>query len=264
VTARPVALVTGASSGIGHELARVLAREGHDLVLVARRETQLRALAAELVDAHGAHSTVLAVDLAAPSGAARVGAEVEAAGLEVDVLVNNAGFGVLGPFSETDGAAELALLAVNVVALTELTKTFLPGMVERRRGRVLNVASTAAWSPGPGMAVYHASKAYVLSFSEALAAELRGTGVTSTALCPGVVLTGWQAAAGVSADEPILRSPGVTTAAFVAEAGFAAMLRGDAVVVPGLLNQIAVRARHQPPLRALLWGIERVHRLRVS
>ena len=146
-------------------------------------------------------------------------------------------------------------------ALTDLTKLFLPGMIARRRGRIVNVSSTAAYAPRTGMAIYHASKAYVLSFTEAIAEELEGTGVTATALLlQGVVLTGWQEAAGVSDDEPILRSPGVTTAAFVAETGYQGMVQGKRVVVPGLINKIGVRSQHHRSMRVVLAVVEKLHR----
>src|SRR3989475_8551934 len=188
------ALITGASSGIGLELARVLAEHGHDGGLVARSEATLQSLAAEL-KARDVRAHVIVVDLSAPGAAKAVVDRVRDLALEIDVLVNNAGYGVYGPFLETSLDAELAMIRVNIVALTELTKRLLPAMVARKRGKILNVASTAAFLPGPLMAVYYATKAYVLSFSEAIANELEGTGVTVTALCPGPTASGFQAAA---------------------------------------------------------------------
>ncbi len=258
-TPRPVALVTGASSGIGQELARVLAREGHDLVLVARREPELRALGDELSKRYGATSTVITADLSDPEGPQHVYDEVSAAGLSVDVLVNNAGFGGHGRFSETSADEELRMLAVNVVALTALTKLFLPAMTTRGRGHVLNVASTAAFQPGPFMAVYYASKAYVLSFTEAIAEELAGTGVTATALCPGVVLSGFQQAAGLGADQPMLKSPGMKSASFVAEAAYDGMVRGKRIVIPGALNKVGAQSIRFAPRRAVTAVIRRLH-----
>ncbi|HZC76160.1 MAG TPA: SDR family oxidoreductase, partial [Ktedonobacterales bacterium] len=189
------ALVTGASSGIGEELARLFARDGYDLVLVARGKTQLEALAAELRQRHGVSLTVLATDLAQPAAAQAIYDELTRAGITVDVLVNNAGYATYGSFTEIPAETELAMLQVNMAALTHLCKLFLPPMVRRGSGRVLNVASTAAFQPGPLMAAYYASKAYVLSLSEALANELRGTGVTVTALCPGPTRSGFQSRA---------------------------------------------------------------------
>jgi short-subunit dehydrogenase len=180
------ALVTGASGGIGLEVARVLAGKGYDLALVARSGDRLEALAAEL----GGASVVVA-DLSSPSAPAEVAGAIP----DVDVLVNNAGVGAYGLFADADLGATMAMVALNVGALTELTHRYLPGMLARGSGRILNVASTAAFFPGPLMSVYYATKSYVLSFSEGLAEEVRGTGVTVTALCPGPTATGFQAAA---------------------------------------------------------------------
>lgn len=256
---RPLALVTGASSGIGLELSRVLAREGHDLVLVARREPELSTLAGELKSRFGAESSVVTADLSLEAGPQQVFDAVAAAGLTVDVLVNNAGFGGHGRFWESDAEHDRRELAVNILALHTLTKLFLPGMVERGRGRVLNVASTAAFQPGPFMAVYYASKAYVLSFTEALAEELHGTGVTATALCPGVVMTGFQDTAGLDEDNPMLKSPATKSAEYVANAGYRGMSRGRRVVIPGALNKIGAQAGRVSPRIAMVKVISRLH-----
>src|SRR6516165_1278963 len=181
---RPLALVTGASSGIGADLARELARDGHDLVLAARTVAPMERLAAELA-AHGAGTVVIPADLNQHGGAAALASAIEDRGLTVDVLVNNAGLGAVGRFDQTEPLRISEMIQVSIVALTELTRSLLPGMVARRRGKVMLVASTAAFQPGPRMAVYFATKAYVLSFGEAVAYELRGTGVTVTVLCPG-------------------------------------------------------------------------------
>jgi hypothetical protein len=230
------ALVTGASGGIGRELATILARDGHDVVLVARSEAELVALGNQLQDDHGVTATVVVKDLADPESPAEIQAALDERGIEVDVLVNNAGFGTYGRFLDTDLDAERDELQVNVVAVTELTKRFLPGMVERGEGRVLNVASTAAFQPGPLMAVYFASKSYVLSFSEALATELDGTGVTVTALCPGPTDTGFQSRADMGASK--LAQGDLQDPAEVARAGYRGMQAGEAVVVPGLRNKL--------------------------
>ncbi len=242
---RPLALVTGASSGIGRELARVFAGEGWDTVLVARRAELLHELAAELEGA-GATAHVLPADLADPDGAVRVFDEVAARGLSPDALVNNAGLGSWGAFAETPWRAERDLLAVNVVALTELTKRFLPGFVERGHGRILNVASTAAFQPGPLMAVYFASKAYVLHLSLALADELRGTGVTVTTLCPGPTRTGFAETAGARKTSMFLGGRG-DDPADVARKGYEAMLRGRPMVVVGAVNRTLVFANRLAP-----------------
>src|SRR5687767_6476364 len=193
---RPLALVTGASAGIGTELARLLAVD-HDLILTARRAEPLHALAAAVEQSHATTCHVFPADLADPAAPRQLFDAITAAGLTVDVLVNNAGFGDLGPFAKADTAKILRMIQVNVTALTELTALFLPGMLSRNRGRVLNVGSIAGFQPGPLMAVYYATKAYVNSFSEALSSELQGTGVTVTALCPGPVATEFAGVAGM-------------------------------------------------------------------
>src|SRR3954454_3939709 len=194
---RQTALITGASGGIGLELARVFAAHGYDLVLVARSGGKLEELAGELRTRHGIEARVIAKDLARPESPEELFRELETAGVTVDVLINNAGFATFGPFVAADLHAELEELQLNVVTLTHLTKKLLPAMVARKRGGVLNVASTAAFQPGPFMAIYYATKAYVLSFSEALAAELEGQGVTISVLCPGPTETGFTARAGL-------------------------------------------------------------------
>jgi short-subunit dehydrogenase len=234
------ALVTGASGGIGEELARLFAADGHDLVLVARSRDKLARLAAELGERHGVAARVLAADLSRAEAPREIFDELQGAGVGVDALVNNAGFGSYGPFAETDLKSELDMLQVNVVALTHLTKLFLPAMLGRRRGYVSNVASTAAFQPGPLMAVYYASKAYVLSFSEALANECEGTGVRVSALCPGPTETGFVAAAGMS--ESKLFDRGAMTARDVAAAGYRGLLAGKTVVIPGLRNNLLARS----------------------
>ena len=236
---RLTALVTGASGGIGEELARLFAADGHDLVLVARSGDKLARLADELTAAHGVAARSLTADLARPEAPQEIFEELRDAGLSVDALVNNAGFGSYGLFAETDLRRELELLQVNVVALTHLTKLFLPGMIGRRRGYVMQVASTAAFQPGPLMAVYYASKAYVLSFSEALANECEGTGVRVSALCPGPTHTGFVAAAGMTQSK--LFDRGAMSARAVAEAGYRGLLEGRAVVIPGLRNSLVAR-----------------------
>lgn len=221
------ALVTGASSGIGRELAKLLHRDGHELVLVARRESALHELAQELGGAK-----VVALDLSQRDAVAKLISLVP----EVDLLINNAGFGDSGPFVDAELARQLEMIDLNVRALTELTRAYLPGMVQRHFGRVMNVASTAAFQPGPFMATYFASKAYVLSFSEALAEEVRGSGVTITALCPGVTESEFHAVAGLGATKlGMIKKP---SAASVAEQGYDAMLTGTTVVVTGVFNKV--------------------------
>jgi len=233
---RGVALVTGASGGIGLELARELAARGHDLWLTARSAGKLADAAAALKEAHRVQVEVVAGDLADPRGAARLAEALAARGVVPQVLVNNAGVGGHGRFDEQEVGALLGLLQLNVTSLAELTRRLLPGMVSRGSGRVLNVASTAGYVPGPFMAAYYASKAFVLSLSVALNEELRGTGVTVTALCPGATRTGFDAAAGM-AKARLFRS-GVMEAGPVARAGIEGMLAGKEVVVPGLRNKL--------------------------
>jgi short-subunit dehydrogenase len=253
---RPLALVTGASSGIGRELAVLLARDGHDLALVARREAELNDLATMLKEKYGAESRVLPADLAEPGAATDLVERL--GGATVDVLVNNAGFGGHGRFVELSRESDLGQIAVNVAALTDLTKLVVPGMVARGRGRVLNVGSTAAFQPGPFMAVYYATKAYVLSFSEALAEELRGTGVTVTCLCPGVTVTEFQKTAGVE-DIPLTKGPLAMSAADVAAAGYRGMKRGKRLVIPGVHNKIGAQSVRFTPRGVILKVVKRLH-----
>jgi hypothetical protein len=229
-------LITGASSGIGLELARCFAADGARLVLVSRKGNALEALAAELRQAHKIQAQVITADLALAEAPTRLLAHLQAAGLKVDVLVNNAGIGAQGRFAELSLERQLEMLQVNITSLTHLTRLLLPGMIERRRGGILNVASTASFQPGPGMGVYFATKAYVLSFSEALAEELSGTGVTVTAVCPGPTATNFGTAAN-------MRTLGMVkkvsmTAASVAQIGHRDFRRGKVVSITGLRNKI--------------------------
>lgn len=253
-----VALITGASSGVGLELAKLFARDGHDLVLVARREARLQQLAAELANRYEMRATVIAADLADPAAPPEVARRVAAAGLDIRFLVNNAGYGRTGEFIGTDATTELGMIQVNVTALTHFTKLFLPGMVAEHQGAILNVASTAGFVPGPLMAVYYATKAYVISFSEALAEEMRNTGVTVTVLCPGTTRTEFHERAGIDPEADGLRGPWVSDAASVARAGYAGMLRGKRLVVPGLLNKLMVGATRVVPEPLLARVMRRV------
>jgi len=235
----PTALVTGASSGIGWELALELARQGHNLVLSARREDKLRQLQQQILAAHpNLTVTLQPADLSQPGAGAALA--VALADQQIDVLVNNAGFGDYGLFWETDARIMEEMLAVNVVALTALTRAILPSMVSRKTGRILNVASTAAFFPGPYMAVYYASKAYVLSFSGALSEELKNTQVTVTCLCPGPTTSEFQERASLKTSKIMQLS--MMDAATVAKQGVAATLRGQRTVVPGLQNRLNVFA----------------------
>jgi short-subunit dehydrogenase len=248
---RPIALITGASSGIGRELACGLAAD-HDLILTARRETELRALAVSLSPTV---CHVIPADLADPAAPQALYRAVQSAGLIVDVLVNNAGFGDLGPFAEADLQRALRMIQVNVTALTELTGLFLPGMRQRGRGRILNVGSVAGFQPGPFMAVYYATKAYVNSFSEALWSELKGSGVTVTCLAPGRTESAFAATAGFD-----LRAGGgaVASARSVAELGIRAMKRGKRMVVPGFWNRVLLCAERFVPRSVVISAVRRM------
>ncbi len=248
------ALITGASSGIGMELARIHAASRGNLVLVARRRERLEALKAELEGSHGVAVTVIDRDLSTPDAAESLFDEVEGQGLTIDHLMNNAGFGGHGKFHERPWSDDAAMIRLNVLALTGLTRLFLPGMVARGRGHVLNVASMAGFLPGPLQAVYFATKAYVVSFSEAIANELKGTGVTVTALCPGPVATEF-------ADRANLRGvkgfSHAMSADEVAEAGYRAMLRGTPIIVPGAGNKLAIHGLIRLLPRGLLTRVSR-------
>jgi short-subunit dehydrogenase len=237
-------LLTGASRGIGAALAPWFARDGYDLVLTARDQEALNRLADELRRRYGATCRVYVCDLARPRAAEELVAELDHDSIVVDVLVNNAGFATYGLFWEIDPGTALEMVQVNIVALTHLTRLLLPRMVERGRGRILNLASTAAFYPGPLMAAYYASKAYVLSFSEALADECRGTGVTVTALCPPATRSDFQARAGMEESKLLRRMMDVDT---VARVGYRGFMRGERVVIPGWENRfLALVSRFLP------------------
>ena len=256
----PTALITGGSGGIGFELAKLFAADGYRVILVARKPAELERAAAviairQLAEKQSPASVALnheiaaaqrprndetvitiAADLTDPGAPKRIVDELAAKKINIDVLVNNAGFGALGALAATDLETTLGMVQLNVTALTELTRRLLPAIVERKRGKILNVASTAAFQPGPFMAVYYATKAYVLSFSEAISEELRGTGITVTTLCPGPTATSFQARAQIEA-VPLFRTD-VMAAATVAQIGYAAMNRGQRLVIPGLRNSL--------------------------
>jgi short-subunit dehydrogenase len=241
------AIVTGASGGLGLEFAKLLAGDGYDLVLVARSADRLDALANELRSQHHVNVEVIALDLGVPEAAARVVERVPSC----DILVNNAGFASNGLFDTIPPARVREELLLDVVTLTELTRSYLPAMRERGSGRILNVASTAGFLPGPFMAVYYASKAYVLSFSQALAEELRGSGVTVTVLAPGATATGFADRADV-ARTLLFRLP-TADAVTVATAGYRGMLAGKDLVIPGFPNQLLALLIRFTPRRLLLW-----------
>ena len=234
--ARRTVLVTGASSGIGVELAKLFAADGCDLVLAARRENRLTALAAELEAKHAIVATAISADLADPDGVKNLVIAIGRKGIVVDVLVNNAGFGLRGHFAKLPYDRQLEMIAVNITAPTALAGLLLPGMLARGRGGVLNVASLAAFQAGPDMAVYYASKAYLLSFSEALFEEAKPHGVTVTALCPGPVPTEFSDVADLGGTR--LFKVGVVSAEAVAKAGFDGFRAGRAIVIPGATSKL--------------------------
>lgn len=248
----PTALITGASSGIGKELARVFAANHYQLILVARDRTRLETLAAELHQRNLIPTRIEAVDLSDREAVEALISRLAADHVVVDVLVNNAGVGVEGTFLETDWAREREMLDVNVTALVRLTKAFLPQMVNRRSGRILQVASTAAFQPGPFLALYFASKSLVLAFSEALATELRGSGVTVTALCPGPTHTEFEQRLGTDSR---LFSAGipVSNSASVAKYAYSALMRGKRMAIHGFSNRVLYMLEAIAPRSFTLW-----------
>jgi hypothetical protein len=246
---KPVTLLTGASSGIGAELARVFAAHGHELVLVARREERLNALADEIAKAGRPRPAVLISDLEQRDAAGKIAAELASRGLDPNFVVNNAGFGLTGEAAKLDRNEQLAMIDLNVRTLTELSLTFVDSLA-RHRGGLLNLASVAAFLPGPGMAVYYATKAYVLSFTEALHQEWAGRGIRVSALCPGPVPTEFQARA--SMELPGAASIIELPADRVAQIGYDGLMRGERVVVAGLGNKLVVSFTHFAPHALLL------------
>ncbi|MEA5596928.1 SDR family oxidoreductase [Rivularia sp. UHCC 0363] len=234
---RETALITGAASGIGYELMQIFAQNKYNLVLVDRNQQKLSEMAEELPKKFGILVKVIVKDLSIPFAAKEIFAELNESLTKIDVLVNNAGFGNYGLFNETDLNAELEMMQVNMVCTTHLTKLFLKGMVERGKGKILNVASTAAFQPGPLMAVYFATKAYIFSFSQAIANELEGTGITVTVLCPGPTASAFHHRTGMS-DSKLLKTKNMMDARTVAEIGYRGLMTNKATVIPGLQNQI--------------------------
>lgn len=246
---RPTALITGASSGIGRALAENFAGDGHDLVLAARGVTRMQALADELNRRHGITATVLGADLETSDGATQLHAEVKRRGIVISALVNNAGYGGFGEFKDSALPTELAMMQLNMTTVVVLTKLFLPDLLATR-GKVLNTASTAAFQPGPYMAVYYATKAFVLSFSEAIASELEGTGVSVTALCPGPTASGFQDKADMHASA-LVNGKKLPTAQDVAAKGYRAMQRGQRVYIPGAMNRLMAQSVRFTPRRVV-------------
>ncbi|QMS91915.1 SDR family oxidoreductase [Nostoc edaphicum CCNP1411] len=238
---KQTALITGAAGGIGYELACIFAAYDYNLVLVDRNGSKLVEIAAKFQEKFGIFVKTIVKDLSISTAPEEIFTELQKADINVDVLVNNAGFGIYGLFHETDLAAELEMLQVNLVCLTHLTKLFLKHMVKQGEGKILNVSSAAAFQPGPLMAVYFATKAYILSFSEAIANELEGTGVTVTVLCPGSTASAFHERTGM-ADSKLLKGKRMMDARTVAEVGFHGLMKGKTIVIPGFMNKLLAKS----------------------
>jgi uncharacterized protein len=251
-----VALVTGASSGIGAELAKLCAASGRSVILVARDRNALEALASDLTRDYGVPARVLPADLSDPATPQRIFEQTSGEG-PVEILINNAGFGLRGAFAETDWNAEARMMQVNITAVAHLTKLFLPDMLRRRAGRILNVASTAGFVPGPFMAIYYATKAFVISFSHAIANEVRGSGVTVTVLCPGPTRTEFERAAGMES-AGLFKGP-VMAADEVAREGFDAMMAGRVEAIAGVRNRWLMLGTRFLPRTMLANSIRRMN-----
>ncbi|MBL1257977.1 SDR family oxidoreductase [Methylocystis sp. Sn-Cys] len=250
--ARPAAVVTGASEGIGAELARVFAAKGHEVAIVARRGDRLATLADDIAAKGHKRPIVVELDLLAEGAAETLAARLTEAGLAPQYLVNNAGFGLIGAIADLDQAEQLAMIDLNIRALTALTLRFLPSLTQTKGG-VMNVASVASFMPGPGFAVYYATKAFVRSFSEAISYELKPAGVKVSCLCPGPVLTGFQARAGMSYDGLMsAMKPALVPAEEVARQGYEGLMAGRRVVVPGTMNKFMVWSARLSPRAILL------------
>jgi short-subunit dehydrogenase len=249
------ALITGASGGIGYELAKLLAQDRCHLVLVARSRDTLAHVAHELHSLWGIRALTIALDLADPLAPKFLFDQLQREGVTVDILINNAGFGAFGEFAAMSEETILGQIQLNIAALTQLTRLFLPPMLARRRGRVMNVASTAAFQPGPLMAVYYASKAYVLSLSEALENELRASGVTVTCFCPGATKTGFARRAGTE-NSRLFKQVGAMDAATVARDGYRGMMEGKTLVISGAHNWLVAESVRFAP-RKLVTAISR-------
>ena len=257
-TGKRTALITGASSGIGKALASEFARDGYTLVLAARSVDKMAALGKELTERYGVPVTVIGADLSTLEGAIQLHADIKACNLTLHALVNNAGYGGFGEFATTELGPEVAMMQLNMNSLVMLSKLFLPDLLATR-GKILNTASTAAFQPGPYMAVYYASKAFVLSFSEAIAAELAGSGVTVTALCPGPTASGFQDKADMHASR-LVNGKKLPSPEQVAAAGYRAMQRGQRVYIPGLMNWIMAQSVRFTPRNLVTLLVQQLSR----
>jgi short-subunit dehydrogenase len=248
------ALITGASGGIGYELAKLFARDHHNLVLVARSADKLAQVATEL-QGQGLTVKIIALDLASPLAPKFLFDQLQSEGVAVEILINNAGFGAFGEFAQLPEEEILGQIQLNITALTELTRLFLPPMIARRGGRIMNVASTAGFQPGPLMAVYYATKAYVISFSEAIANELHGSGVTVTCFCPGATHTGFAQRAGTEKSR-LFKQLGAMSAEKVALDGYRAVMEGRTLAISGTHNWLVAQSTRLAP-RKLVTAISR-------
>ncbi|WP_114752396.1 SDR family NAD(P)-dependent oxidoreductase [Pleomorphovibrio marinus] len=251
------ALITGASTGIGKELARIFAQKGINLVLVARSQEKLQGLKSELEKDFGINAHAIPIDLSVPQSALRVFEETNSRNLQIDYLINNAGVGVYGEFYATDWEKELTMINLNITSLTQLTKLFLEGMKQRGTGRIMNVASVAAFQPGPLMSVYFATKAYVLHFSEAIGYELRKSRITVTTLCPGPTRSGFENAASMKASK-LFKQKGIPSSAEVARFGYNAMMKGKSVAIHGWKNSLLARSTGFVPRKLVLAIAEKI------
>jgi len=254
-------LITGASGGIGHDLAELSAADGKNLVLVARSVDKLNELAGKIRKNNKSDVITVAVDLSDEKGVYKMISDIKTKGIQIDTLINNAGFGDFGDFAVADLAKNLEMIRLNISALTQLSHFALQEMLKGGKGRIMNVASTAAFMPGPGMAVYYASKAYVLSFSEALTRELKGSGISVTTLCPGPTDTSFATAAGLGKSLMHKMLPPATSME-VAKAGYKAMMKGKAIEIPGFMNKMsAMTPRFSPRsmVRNMIYGIHKSH-----
>lgn len=259
--ARPIAIITGASSGIGRDFAELFARDGYDLILVARRREAIETLARTLTDRYGITCDPFPADLSRRLEREHLAARIRSVDQQVAALVNNAGIGAHGYFHETDLERDLEIIDVNVAALTHLTKIVLPGMLARRAGRIVNVSSVAAFQPGPLMSVYYASKAYVQSFSEALSEETAGTGVTVTAVCPGPTVSEFHASSGLQPGAFTVGAPPMASRQ-VAELAYRGAAMGRRVVITGLRNKVVVVANRLLSRRSMARLVRRLQERR--
>ena len=232
-------LITGATTGIGYELAKLFAKDKYDLVIIARNGSKLKEVSDELVKDFRVNVKSISKDFSKTLSAEEIYQELNKENINIDVLINNAGFGNLGAFSESDLSNDLEMIQLNITSLVVLTKLFMIDMIRNNSGKIMNVASTAAFQPGPGMAIYYATKSFVLHFSEAIAEELTDTEITVTSLCPGPVITEFQNRAGIQNTKLVNRKiSGLMSAEEVAEIGFKGLMKGKRIVIPGIINKV--------------------------